>query len=228
MEIKKNIFTDADTKIYSQKISEIDVNIIENQLKWYKAKDIAMCLGAKDLKKVVKLNVSEKNIKILGDFYKLSTFYGNSKNTKYINKDGIFQILTKTRSFMPQKIQQISDAVDLKINIANNIILSKEQNELGKILKVFGHYKYKLQYRVITYKVDLYFTDLNLAIECDENGHDGYLDNGEKNREKIIKEQLNCMFIRFNPDDEKYDVLDLIKNIHDYIINWKNTNINLQ
>ena len=57
-----------------------------------------------------------------------------------------------------------------------------------------------LQYPVLGYKIYLYFFESKLAIEVDEKGHT----NRDKRKEKTIKnkKELNCKFIRINPEEK--------------------------
>ena len=54
------------------------------------------------------------------------------------------------------------------------------------------------EYRVLNYKIDLYFPNHNIAIECDEYFHkDKLLEDGIRQEE--IENELGCKFIRFEP-----------------------------
>ena len=50
-----------------------------------------------------------------------------------------------------------------------NVILTKEQSVLTKIMRSFEGENMQTQY-VLSYRIDLYFHDYKLAIEIDENG----------------------------------------------------------
>ena len=52
------------------------------------------------------------------------------------------------------------------------------------------------QYTVIGYRIDLYFHESNLAIEVDELGHNDRNIDYEIQRQKALKRELNCVFIR--------------------------------
>ena len=60
------------------------------------------------------------------------------------------------------------------------------------------------KYRVLKYKIDLYFHDYKLAVEIDEKGHKGRNSEHETKRQKEIENELNCKFIRINPDEENF------------------------
>ena len=52
------------------------------------------------------------------------------------------------------------------------------------------------QYTVIGYRIDLYFHEYKLAIEVDELGHNDRNIDYEIQRQKALKRDLNCVFIR--------------------------------
>ena len=52
-----------------------------------------------------------------------------------------------------------------------DVILTKEQSVLTKIMSSFEGENMQTQYNVLSYRIGLYFHDYNLEIEIDENGH---------------------------------------------------------
>ena len=52
-----------------------------------------------------------------------------------------------------------------------DVILTKEQSVLTKIISSFDGEIMQTRYNVLTYRIDLYFHDYKLPIEIDENGH---------------------------------------------------------
>ena len=52
-----------------------------------------------------------------------------------------------------------------------DFISTKEQPVLIKIISSFERENMQTQYKVLSYRIDLYFHDYKLAIEIDENGH---------------------------------------------------------
>ena len=86
---------------------------------------------------------------------------------------------------------RVSKAIELRAKLEfgqHDLILTKEQSVLKRILKVFSNEEMSLQQRVSDcYYIDLYFTECKLAIEVDERDHK---DRGEKRgreKENIIK-----------------------------------------
>ena len=59
----------------------------------------------------------------------------------------------------------------------------------------------QIQYSVLSYRIDLYFHSCKLAIEVDELRHADRNVNNEIERQQALERELNCVFIRINPDE---------------------------
>ena len=89
------------------------------------------------------------------------------------------------------------------LNISNTnenikIINSRNEIEFLKLLKDFldeYEIKYIQQYKFENYRIDLYLTELKIAIEYDEEGHKYYPYKSQEYREKYISQKLGCKFI---------------------------------
>ena len=77
------------------------------------------------------------------------------------------------------------------------------------------------QYIVIDYKIDLYFHKHKLAIEVDELGHADRNMNNEIERQKTLEKELNCVFIRINPDEKDFNIFKEINKIYRHITQLK-------
>ena len=53
----------------------------------------------------------------------------------------------------------------------------------------------------------MYFSELRLVIEVDENGHTGRNDDEENERQRKIETELNCIFYRISPDKKGFSIL---------------------
>lgn len=86
------------------------------------------------------------------------------------------------------------------VKIENPFLTNIESNTVGFIQVILNDIiECKRQYKVGKYYIDLYIPSKKLAIECDEYNHNMYENNKEIEREKYIKNELQCDFIRFNP-----------------------------
>ena len=92
----------------------------------------------------------------------------------------------------------------------NDIFLTKEQSVLKSIMEVFEGENMQTEYSVLGYKIDLYFHDYRLAREIDEKGHKDRNTNDEMQRQKALEKELNCIFIRINPNKKTLILIRLI------------------
>ena len=73
------------------------------------------------------------------------------------------------------------------------------------------------QYTVIGNRIDLYFYKHKLAIEVDELGDADRNLNKEVERQEVIERELDCVFIRINPDEKDFKILKAINEIYRHI-----------
>jgi very-short-patch-repair endonuclease len=96
--------------------------------------------------------------------------------------------------------------------------IDKLKCELQYIVVAFKGENMKTQHPVLDYRIDLYFPDYNLAIECDENGHSDRSPAEERRRRRRITKKINCQWLRFNPDSTDFNIFDVINQIFTIII----------
>ena len=75
----------------------------------------------------------------------------------------------------------------------------------------------KPQFSIGSYRINLYFTEHKLAIECDENDHKDKDIDYEIRRQVFIEDQLNCKCIRYNPDAKDFMIEKAFNKIFQYI-----------
>ena len=69
------------------------------------------------------------------------------------------------------------------------------------------------QFSIGSHRIDLYFPEHKIAVECNEYDHidrDIYY---EINRQKFIEDQLNCEYIRYNSDAENVRIERVLSKI---------------
>ena len=101
------------------------------------------------------------------------------------------------------------EAIEFKTRLGFNqhdLIVTKEQSVLVKIIKIFASEEILLQHSVLSYKVDVYFSKHRLAIKIDKKGHNDKNIDYETKKQKAIEEELDCEFIRINPDGKDFHV----------------------
>ena len=81
------------------------------------------------------------------------------------------------------------------------------------------HFKEKIRklISVLGYRIDLYFHKYKLAIEVDELGHADRNLSNEIERQKALEKELDCAFIRINPDGKNFNIFKEINKIHRHI-----------
>ena len=131
----------------------------------------------------------------------------------YTHEEIIMPIIMHCRVSTPE-------AIEFKSRLEfsqHDLIMTKEQSVLTKIIKVFASEEILLQCSFLSYKIDLYFPEHELAIEFNEKGHkDRNIDYAIK-RQKSIEKELDCKFIRINPDGKDFDVYVEIDKIYNHI-----------
>lgn len=182
---------------------------------WFCCKDVAKVLNysntteaiAANINKVIKKSFNKIRMEIDSNNYNR-----NDLNTIYTNKSGIVQLLIKCR--LPNKEPFINWCKkELDIDITLHSKLYKEQEYIGYIIKTFAHLEHKEQFTVDKYRIDLYFPDKKIAIECDELGHNDRDSILEAEREEHIMAALGCKFIRFNPDESDFCIFTVLNRI---------------
>ena len=64
----------------------------------------------------------------------------------------------------------------------------------------------QIQCKILNYRIKLYFHDYKLSIEIDGNGHSDKVIDYEIKRQKAIEQELDCKFIRIDPEKEDFNV----------------------
>ena len=100
-----------------------------------------------------------------------------------------------------------------------DLIMTKEQSVLTKLMKVFWNKQVLGQHFVLSFIIDLYFPKHRLAIEVDEKGHKDRDKHGEIERQKSVEKEkeLNCNVVKTNPDKKDFDLYIEIGRIYNHI-----------
>lgn len=135
-------------------------------------------------------------------------------NRKDVNKDTlltndeVLKLCQTTKKIIPVEL-----ANKLGIDIKNVLIPTKEQETLNVIKHSFANLNSITEYTVFNYRIDLYFPNERIAIECDEFNHQDRNEIYECKRQKEIENALYCKFIRYNPDSKNFNIGDVINEI---------------
>ena len=98
-----------------------------------------------------------------------------------------------------------------------DVISTKEQTVINSMKDAFEGEDMQTQYSVLSYRIDPYFHKYKLAVEVDELGHAGRNINNEIERQKALEKELNCVFIRINPDEKDFNIFKPINEIYRHI-----------
>jgi very-short-patch-repair endonuclease len=179
-----------------------------NGKKYYVGNEICKELGYKNSRDAIRKHVKDENKKKFKD-----------SNSKYhstftiIDEIGLKDLIIKSR--LPNAIDY---ATKYNIDVSNHKVSTKEQTTISCIMKVLATEKIELQRIVGRYRIDLYFPEHKLAIECDEFGHLDRKEYEEKERQKYLEQTLKCKFIRYNPDANDFDIFNVIHEIVKHIM----------
>ena len=99
------------------------------------------------------------------------------------------------------------------VKIGHCLPASKEQDALDQIMHAFNGEKMIHQFSVEKCRIDLYFPEYKLTIECDEFDHHYRNIGYEVEQQKHIEKLLNCTFARFNPDAKDFYILGVVNKI---------------
>ena len=121
-------------------------------------------------------------------------------NRRFLRSDLALKITMNCRT---------DESCNLKRNLGfrlHDVINTKEQTVLESIKDVFEGENMQTQYGVLGYRIDLYFHKYKLAIEVDEFGHADRNLSDEIERQKALKKEFDCAFIRFNTDEKNFNI----------------------
>jgi very-short-patch-repair endonuclease len=173
---------------------------------------------------IAELNTAKQHLtRYIKNNYKLNVHYivnpsdktgkhGGHNRLIYLLTDDVYNLLKNTYNMRNRYI------VDIKDNIkCVNIGMCIENQTIGFIENSFkGITDIKRQYIIGKYRLDMYFIEYKLAIECDENNHVDRNETDESERQAYIIAQGN-QIIRFNPNEQNFDLSNVLNAIYKVI-----------
>ena len=143
--------------------------------------------------------------------------YKGIKHSIYVHEDILIPIIMQSRL---SDSKTIKFRTDLGFNQIN-LILTKEKSVKKSIIDAFKGEDIRIQNTVLSYRIDLYFYEYKLAMEVDELGHNDRNTDYEIKRQREIEKELNCVFIRTNPNAADFNINKLNNQIYNHIIKSK-------
>jgi very-short-patch-repair endonuclease len=142
---------------------------------------------------------------------------GGHNKINYLLTESAFELFKNSFNLRNKYLVDIND----NVKQVNSIGMCIENQTIGFIENSYRNIlNVKRQCYFGKYRVDLYFVDYKLVIECDENNHSDRDQIQEKIREKYII-SLGNKIIRFNPNDASFDLSNVLREINS-ILFYKN------
>jgi very-short-patch-repair endonuclease len=143
--------------------------------------------------------------------------------TILITRDGACEILLKTRKLISPDVVHLLKKFG--IETTNKKCLTKEQQSLSEISTIYKIESHEFQYPIGPYILDMYFPEYKIVVECDEGNHASYNPEKEAERIRYINAYLGIddnHWVRFNPDEENYDIGKTVGQIYMKINMFRN------
>lgn len=182
----------------------------------FNPKHVAEILEISDVKSSIRNFDKSQIIKIKNsDVHEQNFRKINNAGENFLTKNGLLKLISQCRNVQEDKKIRLLKFLfpDKEIIVINT---PREINFLDKLEEVLEELNIKgiRQYMVDNYRIDLYLPNMNIAIEYDENEHSAYEFKDHEFRENIIKEKINCHFIRVSDKfSDLHNIGFVIKNI---------------
>ena len=191
-----------------------------NEKPWTRAKEVCRALAYnKKTAPVIKAHVSPEYyaqeyemMGLVSETRPVNWPMDSRKDDYYINEERMIELLVGSQQPLAKELAEY-----MGIKIIGHKYVRKEAGTIYTIQKVFEGISMKRQFSIGSYRIDLYFPEHKLAIECDEHDHKDRDINYEIRRQKFIEDQLNCKFIRYNPDAKDFMIDSVLNKIFQYI-----------
>ena len=148
----------------------------------------------------------------IGALCTMYKFPGKGHNTtpviEHSNADTLIKIAVgSTRMSLVDKRKILGDSTYFPVRLYTEVEIHTN------VQRALAHIDVQFQYCVGYYRIDMYFPEQNIAVECDENDHSCYSVAEEKQRHDFISDFLHCKWIRYNPYAKEFNIFDLINKI---------------
>jgi hypothetical protein len=184
---------------------DCDVIVSENTpYTLYNAADIGKILGFGNIRSIIREFDENEKVKIS------KKTKGGNQDISYITYQSLEKILLKSR-----KPESIELSKLLEIDKKTKYYTCIETDIIQCLLTTFDGNIMIPQYRIDNYRIDLYFPEYLLAIECDEIHHDtAKSKEDDAIRTIYLTKKLGCRFIRCKPFEKNFNLFKLLNNIY--------------
>lgn len=138
--------------------------------------------------------------------------WGHNK-INYLLTETTFELVKNSFNLKHRYLSKIND------NVGHlNLLMSLENQTIGFIENSFKDIvKMKRQKGFGKYRIDLYFYDYDIIVECDENNHSNRNEEYEKKREEFLLSKGNTI-IRYDPNNQNFDLSLVIREINKILL----------
>ena len=138
---------------------------------------------------------------------------GGQNKIDYLLTEDAFELIKNSYNLRNRYIVNVNDNIK-QINLLSMCI---ENQTIGFIENSFKDiFNMKRQFIIGKYKVDLYFIDYKLVVECDEFNHENRDPVKEIIREEYIR-SLRNKIIRYNPNEQNFDLSNVLREINKHL-----------
>ena len=192
----------SDLQIFDFESNDVRTVLIDGE-PWFVSKDVCNILEIKNSRDALS-SLDEEDKASVG-IPDTSSSTRKSITMTVVNESGIKRLVSKSRK--PQ-------ARELAKQLGLECYFSPIEADCLRIIQsAFQHLKPIQQFQISDYKIDIYFPEHKIAVECDENDHSAYNKREEIIRQNQITKLLGCQFIRFNPNEKGFNIGKVINNI---------------
>ena len=185
---------------------------------WMTRKQIGDALGYASKNTAIK-NIHQRHKNLLESHFqtvKLKTPNNQKHSSIIYNSKGIETILLISNA--PEIQSKLYNIMGLaqKVDLYHNLYY-KENTTIASIAKALRYFSSEREYVIDSYRVDLFFQDSRLIIECDEMNHISYNKTLEQEREKHLISK-GCKIYRYNPDASDFNLENTIADILEILL----------
>lgn len=134
---------------------------------------------------------------------------GGHNKIEVLVTDEAFELLKNSYNLRIQTITNISPNIQCM-----KYVLPIETQTMNFIENCLGDLTTARQVIFGKYRVDLYIADFGVVVECDEFGHRDRDEDYEEERRLYLTRELELEIVRYNPNDEDFDISNVIREIN--------------
>jgi hypothetical protein len=182
--------------------------VSHDRITYFKANDVAILLGYANYSKAVGQGIPKeylvqgRDIGVTGN--------QNDMASKYTTREGVASLVYNSR--LPNSIDIARElGIPLSLKFKKHF---HEMDTLDTVIKVFRGESMLCQIVVGNRRIDLYFPEHNIALECDENDHKDRDPVDEENRKLLIDAIIEPRWVRYNPNPDAFDIVKVLGEIY--------------